>query len=145
MDTVIKAMGGQIIVSDTQRNKLLIESFWKEFSSGNYEGALKMMSENATWWVAGKTLLSGKYSKEEFTNLLSGVSSQAPNGIKVLPSSMTAEANRVSMEATSYAEISNGKTYQNEYHFMFTIEHGEILTVKEYLDTEHVTEVFGEP
>ncbi len=131
-------------MSGIQRNKLLVKSFWAEFSAGNYEIALEMMSEKATWWVAGKTLLSGTYNKEEFTTLLSGVSSQAPKGIKVLPSSMTAEDNRVSMEATSYAEISNGKTYQNEYHFMFIIEDEKILTVKEYLDTEHVTEVFGD-
>ena len=129
---------------DTRKNKQLVESFWQEFSQGNYQNALDMMASDATWWVAGKTLLSGEYTKEEFTDLLSSVSSQAPNGIKVIPSSMTAEENRVSMEATSYAEISNGKTYHNEYHFLITIADGKLVKIKEYLDTEHVTEVFGD-
>ena len=129
---------------DTRKNKQLVESFWQEFSQGNYQNALDMMASDATWWVAGKTLLSGEYTKEEFTELLSSVSNQAPDGIKVTPSSMTAEENRVSMEATSYAEISNGKTYQNEYHFLITIADGKLVKIKEYLDTEHVTEVFGD-
>ena len=129
---------------DTRKNKQLVENFWREFSQGNYQNALDMMASDATWWVAGKTLLSGEYTKKEFTDLLSSVSSQAPNGIKVIPSSMTAEENRVSMEATSYADISNGKTYQNEYHFMITIADGKLAKIKEYLDTEHVTEVFGD-
>jgi ketosteroid isomerase-like protein len=56
---------------------------------------------------------------------------------------MTAEDDRVSVEATSYGEISNGKTYKNIYHFMMVINKGKIIAVREYLDTEHVTSVFG--
>ncbi len=126
-----------------KKNKELIKSFWERFSEKKYEDALSMMDDSATWWVAGNTKLSGKYSKTEFQELLSGVSSEAPNGIKVTPSSMTAEEDRVSMEADSYAEIAGGKVYQNEYHFLFTVKKEKILSVKEYLDTEHVTEIFG--
>tara|TARA_Y100001970_G_scaffold289012_1_gene418074 strand:- start:1303 stop:1725 length:423 start_codon:yes stop_codon:yes gene_type:complete len=127
---------------DKEKNKQLIHVFWKNFSEKKYGEALSMLDESATWWVAGNTKLSGKYNKQDFSDLLSGVSGQAPNGIKVTPSSMTAEENRVSMEADSYAELTNGKTYKNEYHFLFTIKGNKIHTVKEYLDTEHVTEIF---
>ena len=127
---------------DKEKNKELIHAFWKNFSEKKYVEALSMLDESATWWVAGKTKLSGKYNKQDFSNLLSGVSGQAPNGIKVTPSSMTAEENRVSMEADSYAELTNGKIYKNEYHFLFTIKGDKIIRVKEYLDTEHVTEIF---
>ena len=127
---------------DKEKNKELIHTFWKNFSEKKYVEALSMLDESATWWVAGKTTLSGKYNKQDFSDLLSGVSGQAPNGIKVTPNSMTAEENRVSMEADSYAELTNGKKYKNEYHFLFTIKGNKILTVKEYLDTEHVTEIF---
>ena len=54
---------------DTRKNKQLVESFWQEFSQGNYQNALDMIASDATWWVAGKTLLSGEYTKEEFTDL----------------------------------------------------------------------------
>ena len=127
----------------SEKNKQMVSNFWEFFSGGNYTKALSIMADTATWWVAGKTSLSGIYSKTEFSDLLANVSGQAPKGIKVTPKSMTAEENRVSMEADSYAEISNGKIYENEYHFLFTIEKNQIVSVKEYLDTEHVTQIFG--
>ena len=70
-----------------------------------------MLDESATWWVAGKTKLSGKYNKQDFRIFYQRFRPSS-NGIKVTPSSMTAEENRVSMEADSYAELTNGKIYK---------------------------------
>jgi hypothetical protein len=56
---------------------------------------------------------------------------------------MTAEDDRVSVEAESYGEITNGKTYENIYHFMFVIRDGKVAAIREYMDTEHVTATFG--
>jgi uncharacterized protein len=127
----------------TTGNKTLVTNFWKSFSAGEYDSAVGMLSEDATWTVLGTTALSGTYSKAEFTNLLGDMSTGAPKGFQVTPSQLTAEDDRVSIEAESYAEISNGKTYKNVYHFMMVCEAGKIAKVREYLDTEHVTEVFG--
>jgi len=41
----------------------------------------------------------------------------------------------------SYAEISNGKLYNNRYHFLIEIRDGKIQAVREYLDTMHANEV----
>ncbi len=128
----------------TADNKALVTKFWDAFSTSKFDTALGMLSDDATWWVAGTTALSGKYTKPEFEVLLGNVAGNAPQGIKVTPKQLTAEDNRVSVEAESYAEISNGKTYRNIYHFMMECHDGKISAVREYLDTEHVTEVFGE-
>lgn len=127
----------------TAANKALVTSFWEAFSASKFDDALAMLSEDATWTVMGSTVLSGKYTKPEFTKLLGDVGGNAPKGIAVTPKQLTAEDNRVSIEAESYAEISNGKTYQNIYHFMMECRDGKISAVREYLDTEHVTDVFG--
>jgi ketosteroid isomerase-like protein len=128
---------------NTESNKNIALKFWENFSAGNYPAALDMLSADATWWVAGSTSLSGTYSKTEFTALLEQVTPLAPDGLTVTPTLLTAEDNRVSVEAKSYGEITNGKTYQNIYHFMMVINAGKIDAVREYLDTEHVTSVFG--
>lgn len=128
----------------TADNKALVTRFWNAFSASKFDDALGMLSEDATWWVAGSTALSGKYTKPEFKELLGNVTGSAPKGIQVTPNQLTAEDNRVSVEAESYGEISNGKTYRNIYHFMMECRDGKISAVREYLDTEHVTEVFGE-
>jgi ketosteroid isomerase-like protein len=50
---------------------------------------------------------------------------------------LTAEDNRVAMEAVSYGERSNGRIYKNFYHFQHEIRDGKLVAVREYLDTDH--------
>jgi uncharacterized protein len=54
---------------------------------------------------------------------------------------VTAEGDRVAVEAESHAKMKSGKLYQNKYHFLLTIRDGKIQGVKEYLDTAHADEV----
>jgi ketosteroid isomerase-like protein len=124
-------------------NKALVRRFWDAFSAGQYADALSMLSEDATWWVAGTTALSGTYSKPAFAKLLGEVTGGAPKGVRVTPKVLTAEGDRVAVEAESYAEINNGRTYRNQYHFLMVIKDGQFIAVREYLDTEHVTATFA--
>jgi len=57
---------------------------------------------------------------------------------------VTAEADRVALEAESDADLINGKHYHNYYHFLFVIRDGQVREAKEYLDTKHVTDSFGD-
>ncbi len=126
-----------------EENKALVTRFWHAFSSGRYDEVLGMLSDDATWWVAGKTALSGTYSKLEFEKLLGQITPMAPKGLRVTPKLLTADGDRVSVEAESFAEINNGRTYNNIYHFMMVIRDGRFSAVREYLDTEHVTATFS--
>ena len=42
-----------------EANKQLVTDFWAAFSASDFERALSMMAEDATWWVAGTFELSG--------------------------------------------------------------------------------------
>jgi uncharacterized protein len=126
-----------------ETNKALVAKFWQTFSNGNYDEVLGMLSDDATWWVGGKTMLSGTYTKPAFAELLGKIAPMAPKGLRVTPKLLTAEGDRVSVEAESYAEFNNGRTYQNVYHFMMVIRDGKFCAIREYLDTEHVTATFG--
>ena len=124
-------------------NKALVSKFWQAFSNGKFDEVLSMLADDATWWVAGTTLLSKTYSKSEFATLLGQVSPMAPKGLSVTPTAWCAEGERVSVEAVSYGEFTNGRVYKNEYHFMMVIRGGKFVSVREYLDTEHVTATFA--
>lgn len=126
-----------------EENKALVNRFWSAFSAGRYDEALSMMADDSTWWVAGTTALSGTYTKQAFAELLAGVTAQAPKGLSVTPTAVTAEGNRVAVEAKSYGEFANGRVYQNLYHFLIEISGGKLSAVREYLDTEHVTATFA--
>jgi uncharacterized protein len=57
---------------------------------------------------------------------------------------MTAEGDRVCVEAESYGEMKNGKIYDNAYHFVFRLRDGKISEVKEYSCSYTADYVFGE-
>ena len=124
-------------------NKALVQAFWRAFSESRFDDAMAMLGEDATWTVQGKTDISRTYSKAEFSELVHGIADSTVKGIEVTPSLLTAEEDRVSMEATSYGALKNGRLYQNQYHFMHIVQGGKLRAVREYLDTEHVTEIFG--
>lgn len=126
-----------------EENKALVLKFWEAFSESRFDDALALVADDATWWVAGSTDISGNYTKEEFANLVAGVADNAPNGIRVTGSVLTAEGDRVAMEAESYGELTDGKVYNNFYHILHTIRDGKLVSVKEYMDTQHVQDVFG--
>jgi hypothetical protein len=60
-----------------------------------------------------------------------------PNGIEISIGAITAEDDRVAVEAESKATLVNGALYHNRYHFLFVVRDGRIHAVKEYLDTLH--------
>jgi ketosteroid isomerase-like protein len=131
-------------VSIEEKNKELVAEFMKVFSAGDVDKILSFLSPTATWWVAGTIDgISGSKNKQEFGEMLSSLSSTSKNGaIALKPLAWTAEGERVAVETESYAELENGRTYNNLYHFVFVIKNGEIESIKEFLDTEHTRAVF---
>jgi uncharacterized protein len=129
--------------ADLEANKAIVLSFWKAFSESRFADALGLLADNATWRVMGNTSISRTYSKTEFSALVYGIADSTVQGIQVKGTVLTAEGDRVAMEADSYGPMKSGKIYQNQYHFLHILRNGKIETVREYLDTEHVTDIFG--
>ena len=127
-----------------EANKQLITDFMEIFSTGNIDAFMEYMSDSATWWVAGTIEgISGEKNMKEFREMNSGIATSTKTGaISLTPLAMTAEGGRVAVETESYAELSNGRVYNNIYHFLFEVEDGKIQKVKEFLDTEHTRAVF---
>jgi uncharacterized protein len=125
-------------------NKKIVVSFFENFSTGKMEQALGMMADNATWSVMGKPdkfALAGTKTKAQFSELVKGIGAAMPKGLRVTPKGITAEGDRVAVEAESYGETANGKVYNNMYHFLVEVRGGKIQAVREYLDTIHAQDV----
>jgi ketosteroid isomerase-like protein len=54
---------------------------------------------------------------------------------------MTAEGERVAVEARSQGQHVSGALYSNDYHFLFVFRDGKLAVLKEYMDTERVTDI----
>lgn len=132
---------------DLEASKRLAADLLAAFSRGDVPGVLDTLHPDATWWVSGtREGFSGTYTREQLGELLSGVKDLYKGGaLKFTPTAMTAEGNRVAVEAESYAELKNGKIYHNFYHLLMEISDGKILRVREYMDTAHAYETFLTP
>ena len=128
--------------TETEASRQTVLRFLEVFSTGDVDATLAMMDDEATWWVAGTIPLSGTKSKQEFGEMLSGVAATCKGPITLTPHGVTAEGARVAVETESYAELNNGRIYNNLYHFLFVVRDGKVLQVKEYLDTMHTNDVF---
>lgn len=124
-----------------EQNKKLAVEFFARLSANDIAGALDTMTDDATWWIAGKREqlpAAGDHSKKQIARLLDTMVSQLKNGLKMTLNSLIAEADKVAVEVESYGELRNGRVYNQEYHVLLTIREGKISEVREYLDTQHV-------
>lgn len=130
--------------SKEDANKAVVTEFMEVFSRGDVDAILGFLTDDATWWVAGTIEgISGEKDKAAFGEMLAGLSTLSTTGaIALTPKALTAEGDRVAAETESYAELTNGRVYNNQYHFVFELSGGRIRRVKEYLDTEHTRAIF---
>lgn len=127
-----------------EANKKLVADFFAHFGRKDVQGALAMMTPDATWWIGGKPALfpiCGLKSKAEMGAILDSLVPGTRDGLAITPKSMVAEGNKVACEAESYGVLGNGRVYNNEYHFLVEIRDGKVAVVKEYLDTMHTADV----
>lgn len=129
-----------------EANKKLVADFFGHFGRKDVAGALAMMTDDATWWIGGKPRLfpiAGLKTKAAMAEILNSLVPVMKNGLAITPKGMTAEGNKVAVEAESYGELPNGRVYNNEYHFLVEVRDGKIAAVKEYLDTMHTAEILA--
>jgi uncharacterized protein len=124
-----------------ETNKKIVADFFENLSAGNGPAILGALADSATWWVAGNFALSGTKTKQQFAELIGGLGSKIDGPLTVKVTGVTAEGDKVAVEAESHANMKSGKTYQNKYHFLLTLHDGKIQSVKEYLDTAHADDV----
>jgi ketosteroid isomerase-like protein len=128
-----------------ETNKQLVRDFMRAFSTGDVDKIDACLGEDATYWISGTIEgMSGTYDRAGLRALLSGVTDVYTAGALAIETvgEMTAEGDRVAAEASSHAELKNGKVYSCLYHYLFVIRDGKIAQVKEYLDTQHAYDTF---
>ncbi len=132
----------------TEDNKRLAAEFFARFSADDIAGALETMTDDATWWIAGKPEqlpAAGAHSKEQMARLFHNMSGRLSNGLKLTVKGAVAEGDKVAVEVESLGELRNGRVYNQEYHLLMTIRDGKISAVREYLDTQHVFATWFQP
>lgn len=132
-------------MTTAEANKQTVARLLELFSSGAVKETMAMMTDDATWWVAGTMPISGTYTKAQFEKLLSGVLDTCTGPIRIEAREWTAEGDRVAFEAESFVDTRNGRKDNNLYHFLFKLRDGKVASVREYLDTMHANAILCTP
>ena len=122
--------------------------FFDRLSASDVTGALDLLSDDVTWWLAGKPdemRFGGTYTKERLERLLRAMMARLPDGMRMTVRSTITEGDRVAVEVSSNGVLDNGRRYQNEYHFAMRMADGRITDVREYNDTQHAYAVWIAP
>ncbi|MEP1472979.1 MAG: nuclear transport factor 2 family protein [Halieaceae bacterium] len=127
--------------STANTNKEIVRNFFAALNEGDVASVVATYAEDGCVQTMGNTLISGVFGKEQVAQSAGGVFDVFPKGLRFDIQAMTAEGERVAVEATSEGEHISGQTYGNEYHFLFEFRDGKLLRLKEYMDTEMVTDV----
>ena len=127
--------------STANNNKEIVRAFFAALNKGDVASVVATYAEDGCVQTMGNTLISGIFGKEHIAQTAGGVFDVFPQGLRFNIQAMTAEDERVAVEATSEGEHISGQTYSNEYHFLFEFKDGKLLRLKEYMDTEMVTDV----
>lgn len=128
-----------------ERNKQTAIDFLR--ASAVHDGGrfAALMADDATYWTCGKPHLfaaAGEKSKAEICAYMA-TPSIFVGGADVSFGAITAEEDRVAIEAQIRGTLPDGRVYTNVYHYLITFRDGKILRVKEYLDTQAAAEFFS--
>lgn len=123
-----------------EENKALAQRYLDCISRGDVEGAFALVADDVEHYLPGKSPISGKFDKAYVKAALEAVLAATTGGLRIWPIGITAEGNRVAVQAQSSAQLRNGARYKNEYHLLFVFRDDKIVKMYEYLDTHHAME-----
>lgn len=124
-----------------ESNKQFIGEFIQAMSDGNSEAIINAYHPEGTVATMGNTLISGVRGLDEIKQFAAGVLDSFPNKLAFSIKNITAEGDMVAVEAESDGKHISGQNYHQYYHFLFELRDGKIYRMKEYMDTEMVTEI----
>lgn len=118
-------------------NKQIVLAFIQGMS--NDPAVWDSMAEDAQWWIQGK----GTVTKPEIRAIAAGGLGGAVTSSQMFIDHVTAEDNRVAVEAHSEIAMADGRLFENTYHFLYLLEGGKIVSVREHFDTGYASDFFG--
>jgi ketosteroid isomerase-like protein len=98
-----------------------------------------LLTDDAVWWAPGR----GEFGNDAFMKIAGGFAGMFKAPSKITVFGVTAEDDRVAIEAEGRAELINGKIYANRYHYLFVFRDGKICQAKLYNDTKHAADIQG--
>ena len=124
-----------------EHNKQRVREFFAILNRGDLVALLEAYAEDGHLETLGHTLISGSFTREQIRAAAGQIFQVFPQGLSFVIDAMTAEGERVAVEAHSHGQHVSGRPYSNRYHFLFVLRAGRVVLLREYMDTERVTDI----
>jgi uncharacterized protein len=128
-------------VTVEERNKQQVREFFAILNRGDVPALIDAYAAEGCVETMGHTLISGRFTREQIRAAAGQIFAAFPYGLEFSILAMTAEGERVAVEAHSQGRHASGALYDNDYHFLFVFRDGRVVLLREYMDCERVTEV----
>jgi ketosteroid isomerase-like protein len=126
-------------------NRRVATEFFRRHDAGDPQGALALLAEDCTYWLAGKpgsNASAGLRTKAEMGEIFRRMAGRMEGPLHMSVEGTVAEGNKVAVEARSRGQLRNGRVYEQQYHVLMTIRDGKIVAAREYMDTQHVQDIW---
>jgi len=126
-----------------RRNEQTVRKFFETLSSGDLERIRALFHEDASWSVMGTGIPGAGEKKgrnaiiDEFLGPVRGLF--VDGDPKVTIKRMICQGPAVVTEARGIGQLKNGKKYDNNYVFVIDVKDDKIFTLREYMDSYHVS------
>lgn len=133
-------------MSDMTDSKTVMTEYVAALQQGDADAVRAFFAENATWTLhAGDLPMSGTWTgrdviMDEFFAIAMG--NYEPGTIDIEVTAMLGEGDRTVLQWTTRTRTRDGRSYENGCIGIFTIRHGKIEAVREYMDTLYVANMF---
>ena len=130
----------------TADNKTLIQKIFQGLADRNGTLFIDSMADDCRWTCIGANSWSGTFTGKPaiLADLLGPLRERLVERSRTVAHRFVAEGDHVIVEARGDNVTKTGVRYANEYCFVFRLDNGRILDVKEYCDTELVTKALGD-
>lgn len=122
----------------TETSRQVALDYLQRVSAGDIPSAMQLVASTAEIWFPDK----GYMNRTQLGEILEYARSCFVDKIALTPSGVTSEGERVAVEVDGSADLNNGGRYENRYHFLFIVQHGQIVVLREYLDTVPAQQAF---
>jgi ketosteroid isomerase-like protein len=125
----------------SEQNVRVALEFIDAMGRNDPERARACMAEDGRAVAMGTTRFAGTRPRETMLAGIESFKQIMPEGLRFTIETVTAEGDRVVVEAVGNAVTSDGKPYRNAYCKVFTFADGKIVELREYFCTKLADEV----
>lgn len=127
-------------------NRELVRSIMDDLARADRGPLFDAMADDVTWRWMGVSTWSRTFEgkKQVIDTLFGGVDATLNDASSDEVHEIFADGDHVVVEHTGRNETPDGRQYNNNYCWVFTIRDGLIREVREYMDTQLVTETFAD-